>query len=89
MTAINGAPSHILLNRKDNAASHSTRPQTKGASGAFASYGFGPLDLPDNANKAGVEGGKKAASGTVPASGPMRGNDIGWLTTLSVSQNKR
>lgn len=43
MQAVSSAPAHELLQRKDRADTHATRPQQRGAISAFASYGFGPV----------------------------------------------
>jgi hypothetical protein len=88
MEALTGAPAHILLNRKDDAASHSTRPAKKGGAGAFAAYSFGPLELADGKNKAGVDGAKKPVTGA-GSIGTTRGSDIGWMTQLAASQHQK
>lgn len=44
MQAVAAAPAHELLQRKNSADSHSTRPATHGTAAAFASYAFGPMD---------------------------------------------
>ena len=91
MEALTGAPSHVLLNRKDQASNHSTRKLRNGAGGsAFQSFGYGPLDLPDGRNKSsGVDDDttKKAATGN-KLNSSMQGN-IGWLAHLSVAQHKK
>lgn len=89
MAELTGAPSHILLNRKDDANSHSTRPLKKGGgAAAFAAYGFGPLDLPDGKNKGGVDASKKAITGSAPAAAMTNGN-VGWLTQLAASEHRK
>jgi hypothetical protein len=87
MVGLVGAPAHILLNRKDDAASHSTRKQTSVSGAAFNSYSFGPMDLPDGENKAGVEGGKKAAAGSTATTKSINGGVAGFLTHLAASQH--
>ncbi len=87
MQALSGASSHILLNRKDNPASHSTRKASSGPSGAFATYAFGPMDLPDSKKGTDVEGAKKKASTGNTSISAATGSSVGWLTQLAVSQN--
>lgn len=87
MEALSGTSSNILLNRKDNSASHSTRKASSGPSSTFASYGFGPMDLPDKNNgtdEAATK--KKAATGNTSVASAV-GGSVGWLTQLAVSQN--
>ncbi|CAA7617354.1 conserved hypothetical protein [Candidatus Terasakiella magnetica] len=86
MPTLTGAPSHILLNRKDQPASHSTRPEKTGPASAFSSYAFGPMDMPDSKNGADVSGTKaKAISGASSLSSVHNG--IGWMTQLAASQH--
>jgi hypothetical protein len=63
MVSINAAASHLLLNKKGEGASHSI--EKSGASSAFQTYGYGPMDLPDADKKAAADGsGAKPVSGT-------------------------
>ncbi|MBI2236048.1 MAG: hypothetical protein HYU60_03680 [Magnetospirillum sp.] len=91
MDELTGAPSHVLLNRKDQAGDHSTRKLRKGAGGAaFQSFGYGPLDLPNHQNKASGtdDNSKKAATGN-GLNTSMLGTNIGWLTHLSMAEHKK
>ncbi len=88
MQAISAGPAHLLLNRKDNPADHSTRPAKTGAASAFSSYAFGPLDLPDAHNGADVYGSKGAVTGSSSISSATGGN-VGWLTQLAASQSQK
>ena len=55
MEAVTSVSQYLLLNRKDDAASHSTRPKTTGPASTFASYAFGPMDMPDKDKPAKVD----------------------------------
>ncbi|OAN43964.1 hypothetical protein A6A04_08765 [Paramagnetospirillum marisnigri] len=87
MQALSGASSHILLNRKDNPASHSTRKAASGPSSAFATYAFGPMDLPDKNKGTDVEGARKNSAQGNKSVAAATGGSVGWLTQLAVSQN--
>jgi hypothetical protein len=93
MEALTGAPSHVLLNRKDQAGDHSTRKLRKGAGGAaFQSFGYGPLDLPNHQNKAaGTDdiNSKKVATGNGLNTSMHGVANVGWLTQLSMSEHKK
>lgn len=81
MQGISNVPSHLLLTRKDNPASHSTHAIRKGASDAFASYGFGPADTSNGQSVTGSD--NKKTTGNVSVSAATGG--VGWLTHLAVS----
>jgi hypothetical protein len=85
MQILTGASSHLLLNRKDNATSHSTRKESTGASSAFAKYGYGPMDMPDGNNGTDVLGAKKSGASTSSVAAAT-GGSVGWLTQLAVSK---
>ena len=90
MVAISGAAAHILLNKKEEASSHSTRPEKSGAASAFSSYGFGPLDLPDGDNRTSADGNStKPVSGTSSLAAISGGASAGWLAQLAASVNSR
>jgi hypothetical protein len=82
MQGISNVPSHLLLTRKDNPASHSNQATRKGASDAFASYGFGPADTANGQSVSGSD--KKKANGNISVSSATGG--VGWLTQLAVSK---
>lgn len=81
MNELTGVPTHLLLSRKDDAASHSTRKLQEGAASAFASYGFGPVEE-DSGKK---DGASPAApiTGASPAANPINAPTLAWLTKLS------
>ena len=75
MQALSSVSQNLLLNRKDEAASHSTRRETNGPAGTFASYAFGPMDMPDqdkpakvDPNRGKVVTGSSAVTSTVSSS---------------------
>ena len=80
MNVTSNVPSHLLLNRKDDPANHSTRPEQRGASSAFASYGFGPVDTDSDSG----DTSRKKVTGNV--SGTAATGGVGWLTQLAVSR---
>jgi len=82
MQSVSTLPAHMLLTRKDQSDSHSTRAAHKGASDAFASYAFGPVDT-SNGQAVG-DSDKKKAGGNVSVTAATGG--IGWLTQLAVSK---
>jgi len=81
MQSVSSIPSHLLLNRKDEPSSHSTRSEQTGPSSAFATYAFGPLDTSDGksvTDTSAVSGTNSIAAAT--------GGSIGWLTQLAAQQ---
>ncbi|MBC7906552.1 MAG: hypothetical protein H7Y60_07370 [Rhodospirillaceae bacterium] len=71
MQAVSAAPAHEMLQRKDAANNHSTRKTSSGASSAFKSYAFGPMDTkggtPEEVSKTGL----KAIQGSAALHNPL------------------
>lgn len=82
MQSVSLIPSHLLLNRKDEASSHSSHSNQTGPSSAFATYTFGPLDTSDGKSVT----GNAAVSGTNSIAAATGG--LGWLTHLAAQQQK-
>ena len=85
MQALSSVSQTLLLNRKDEAASHSTRPEKTGPASTFASYAFGPMDMPDKAAPAktnATHGKSVTGSGAVTSS--LSGS-AAFLTQLAAS----
>ncbi len=85
MQALSSVSNTLLLNRKDEAASHSTRRETSGPASTFASYAFGPMDMPEDgkaAKPAGHHG--KAVTGTSSVTSSLS-SSAAFLTQLSAS----
>jgi len=83
MQNISSIPSHLLLNRKDEADSHSTRSEERGPSSAFATYAFGPIDTTNGksvTDAKAVSGNNSIAAAT--------GGGVGWLTQLAAQQKR-
>lgn len=80
MSSVNAIPAHILLNRKDDAASHSTRKLKQGAASAFASHGFGPLDEKDKTDPT------KAVKAVNPGGNPLQAPTLSWITQVQGAQ---
>lgn len=78
--------SHLLLNRKDDPASHDTRPAKTGPASAFATHAFGPMDLPGKDKATAVDGTGSTSNSSVSAA---TSSSIGWLTHLAVSQGMK
>lgn len=82
MQAVSAAPAHELLQRKDNANNHSTRKTSSGASSAFKSYAFGPMDTkgasPEDAGKSGL----KAIQGSAALHNPLVGHSALAVTAM-------
>lgn len=81
MDSVNAVASHILLNKKEKEDSHSI--EKSGAASAYSSYGYGPLDLPDenSGSKA-----AKPASGTSSIAAASAGASVPFLAHLAASQ---
>lgn len=77
MKEVSPLPAHALLSRRDEASSHSIRPAKTGAVSAFASYGFGPMD---------IDKGKDAAAKPVAGAGTginlLSGPSTAWQTQI-------
>jgi hypothetical protein len=81
--------SHLLLNRKDDPASHSTRPAKTGPASAFATHAFGPMDLPDKDKGTTIDGSNPSGAGGNTSVSAATSSSIGWLTHLAVSQGMK
>lgn len=86
MISLNSAASHILLNKKDEAGSHSI--EKSGSSSALSTYGYGPLDLPDADKEATADGsGAKPVSGTSSIAAVSGGGGAQFLAHMVASMN--
>lgn len=89
MPAVTAAPAHELLQRKDRADSHSTRPTKRATASALSTYSFGPMDT---SNKSTGEGAaRKAATGlagTAMLHNPLRSHSATMVTTLQTVDDK-
>ncbi|CAA7617074.1 hypothetical protein [Magnetospirillum sp. SS-4] len=81
--------SHLLLNRKDDPASHDTRPARTGPASAFATHAFGPMDLPDKNKATTIDGTRQGGAGGNTSVSAATSSSIGWLTHLAVSQGMK
>lgn len=88
MVSLSVASSNLLLNKKDEGATHSI--EKSGSGTAFSSYGYGPLDLPDGDKPLTAEGtGSKPVSGTSSIAAVSSGASAQWLAHLAGSMNHR
>ncbi len=88
MVSISTASSPLMLNKKEEGASHSI--EKSGAASAFQSYGYGPLDLPDADKEIAEDGsGAKPVSGTASISAVSGGSSAQFLAHLVASMNPR
>lgn len=86
MVSINPASSSLLLNKKEEGASHSI--EKSGAASAFSHYGYGPLDLPDAEKEITADGsGSKPVSGTASISAASGGTSAQFLAHMVASMN--
>lgn len=83
MHAVTAAPAHELLQRKDRADTHSTRPTQRATAAALGTYAFGPMD---SSNKStGDEAAHKATkglAGTAMLHNPLKSHSAAMVTTL-------
>ncbi|TAN73524.1 MAG: hypothetical protein EPN20_03195 [Magnetospirillum sp.] len=85
MQALSSVSQNLLLNRKDEAASHSTRPEKTGTASAFASYAFGPMDMPDKDRPAKIDANHgKAVTGASSVTSTVS-SSAAFLTQLAAS----
>ncbi len=85
MQALTSVSQNLLLNRKDEAASHSTRRETTGPASTFASYAFGPMDMPDKDKPAKVDPSHgKVVTGSSSVT-PTVSSSAAFLAHLSAS----
>ncbi|KIL98890.1 hypothetical protein CCC_02340 [Paramagnetospirillum magnetotacticum MS-1] len=88
MVSLSVASSNLLLNKKENEATHSI--EKSGSASAFSNYGYGPLDLPDGNKDITAEGtGTKPVSGTSSIAAVSSGASAQWLAQLAASMNPR
>lgn len=86
MISLNSAASHILLNKKEEAGTHSI--EKSGSSSALSTYGYGPLDLPDAEKEATADGsGAKPVSGTSSISAISGAGGAQFLAHMVASMN--
>jgi len=84
MEAMSSVAQNLLLSRKDDAASHSTRPETTGPGSTFASYAFGPMNLPDQDGPKADNSRGKAVTGASSIT-PTISGAAAFLTHLTMS----
>lgn len=85
MMTLTSAASASLLNRKEEAGTHSI--EKTGSSSAFSDYGFGPLELPDGDKEMSADGmNAKGVSGTSSIAAISGGTSAAFLTQLMASK---
>ena len=85
MQALSAVSQNLLLNRKDEASSHSTRKEGDGPSATFASYAFGPMDMPDSKSSGRVDMSRaKAVTGASSVTSTIS-SSAAFLTQLAAS----
>jgi hypothetical protein len=86
MVSLSLASSSLLLNKKEDGASHSI--EKSGAASAFSHYGYGPLDLPDADKEVTADGsGAKPVSGTSSISAISGAGGAQFLAHMVASMN--
>lgn len=89
MQAVTAAPAHELLQRKDRADSHSTRPTQRGTAAALSSYSFGPMDTSNKStDEAGARKAAKGIQGSAQLHNPLFSHSAAMVTTLQSVDNK-
>ena len=85
MQALSSVSQNLLLNRKDEASSHSTRPEATGPASTFATYAFGPMNMPDQNSTTKVDNSRgKAVTGTSSVTSTLS-SSAAFLTHLATS----
>lgn len=84
MDPVSTTPAHVLMQHKEREDRHGPGAVQGGASSAFASYAFGPLQLPD-----GKEGGRRdtRAEGAPTGKNPLEAPSMSWITTIQGVDN--
>lgn len=77
MDPVSATPVHALMQRKER--DDHAPGGTDGASSAFASYAFGPMQLPDGKSEVKRD---DAAKGAPPAANPLKAPDMAWVTSV-------
>ena len=75
---------HSLLSRTDSSANHSTRPQGRATTSAFAQYAFGPLQT----GSAKGNGGVKPVTGNFGQAQPSGLGSKSWIAQVQASRTK-
>lgn len=90
MHAVTAAPAHELMQRKDRADSHSTRPAQRATAAALGTYSFGPMDMSNK--RTSDDTGRKATKGLAGAAmvhnNPLKSHSPAMVTTLQTVDNK-
>lgn len=85
MQALSAVSQNLLLNRKDEASTHSTRKESDGPSATFASYAFGPMDMPGSNSSGKVDMSRaKAVTGSSSVTSTIS-SSAAFLTQLASS----
>lgn len=77
MEPVSATPAHALMQRKER--DDHAPGAAGGVSSAFASYAFGPMQLPDGTPEARRA---EAPKGAPPAANPLQAPDMAWVTTV-------
>ncbi|MGE5546412.1 MAG: hypothetical protein ACM33T_05920 [Solirubrobacterales bacterium] len=77
MQPVTATPAHLLMQHTQRSNDHLKRDD-EGAASTFASYAFGPMQMPD---------AKAQGKDRQPEGAPMKGNPLGatsmaWVTTV-------
>lgn len=81
MDSVTAQPAHILMQRKQ-ADNHVSKPESHGTAAAFASYGFGPLDMEGSKGKK-----DQPVSGAGLIGNPLNAHSLSWVTTVQAADS--
>ncbi len=76
MDPVTAQPAHILMQRKQS-DNHISKPEAHGTAAAFASYGFGPMDLNDGKSKKDAP-----VNGASLIGNPLDAHSLSWVTSV-------
>ncbi|HTH15266.1 MAG TPA: hypothetical protein VL974_01325 [Magnetospirillum sp.] len=86
MQAVTAAPAHELLQRKDQADSHSTRKTQRATASMMSTYSFGPMDTSNKSTSG--DSTAKGINGIATLHNPLKSHSTSMVTTLQSVDNK-
>lgn len=76
MDPVTAPPAHILMQRKQT-DNHISKPEAHGTAAAFASYGFGPMEMEDGKAKKDAP-----VNGASLMGNPLNAHSLSWVTSV-------
>lgn len=88
MQAVTAAPAHELLQRKDQADSHSTRKTQRATASMLGSYSFGPANTSNKTSaEATTNSVAQGVKGIATVHNPLKSHTNAMVTTLQSVDN--